>query len=128
MERPGELSQGAAEGGGGNSVDKEGLLGREKGNFDSDCLSFMVCVGCWRCKDKDALDYKEGISFRAPPPSLASLGSWGAVLTMSHIHRAVLYLCRALSMEVSPNPLILLYLFLFTLVSKPKLSCLLELL
>lgn len=59
-------------------------------DFDSDCLSFTVCVGCWGCKDKDALDCKEGIPFRGPPPSLASLGSWGAVLTVSHIHRAVL--------------------------------------
>lgn len=97
-------------------------------NFDSDCLSFTVCVGCWECKDKDALDYKEGIPFRGPPSSLALLGSWGAVLTKGHIHRAVLHLCRALSLEGLPNPLILLYLFLFTLVSKPKLSYLLELL
>lgn len=103
-------------------------MGREEVDFDSDCLSFTVCVGCWGCKDKDALDCKEGIPFRGPPPSLASLGSWGAVLTVSHIHRAVLWLCRALSLAGSPNPLILSYLFLFTLVSKPKQSCLLELL
>lgn len=98
--------------------------------FQQIVWNFTVCVGYWGYKDKDALNLKEGIHFRGLPQSLALLGLGDAVLTMSPIHTAVavLYIFRALSLEGSPNPLISLYLFIFTLVFIPKLACLLELL